>query len=684
MIIVDKTKLTFSQNALRHDRFMKTKALSLCCFMSISLNVNANPLTEDPSPPFTIKTTPLALKQTANTLESNRLIVKLKEDTTTETGEELASRWANESGLSLNYVRNLSFNNARIFEVADTNQVQAAISDIEKRADVEWVEQDKFVQPNFTPNDELFEFMWHLNDPVTGIQVENAWDIATGEGVIVAVIDTGFTNHVDLQDNLISQGFDFISDPFIAVDGDGRDDNAFDEGDADPNNVCGTGANNQSSWHGSHVSGTISALTDNDIGVAGVAFNAQILPVRALGRCGGLSSDIADAIVWSSGGSIDGVPDNPTPAQVINLSLGGNGPCSRVSQDAVDTARANGSTLVIAAGNSAADVENFDPASCDGVVSVAATDRQGDRAFYSNFGDEVDLAAPGGDTTVNNGLDGVLSTVNGGTIEPEEGNDIFVFFQGTSMAAPHVAGVAALLYELDPNLSPDEVEEILTDSTSAFPGTCDECGEGLLNAQAAVELLAEGNNLGDEDAENNEVESEDVTAQFEFSADTFFNTDQADFSIDNTVDDTLVLTLGGVDEEDIENISGGFVFNFTLDEDTSVALQFEANMTLSADYEADDQSQLLMSLDGELIADEDEEALAVLNGDGNGGDEDSTGDLSISSNLGVLEAGDHQIIIGGFNNEKTQTSEETTITLQNIQLDTSGNAPEESSISIEN
>ena len=238
------------------------------------------------------------------------------------------------------------------------------------------------------------------------------------------------------------------------------------------------------------MAGTIAAATNNNLGVAGVAFGAKVLVARVLGKCGGYTSDIIDAIVWSSGGSVSGVPDNPNPAQVINLSLGGSGSCGSAMQNAINTARSNGTTVVIAAGNSNADAVDFSPANCNGVVTVAANDRQGNRASYSNYGSTVEVTAPGGET--NTTANGVLSTLNSGTQGPD--GETYRHYQGTSMAAPHVAGVAALLYQASPSITPDEVADILQRTARPLPGSCSGgCGAGIVDARAALDAVSSGN-----------------------------------------------------------------------------------------------------------------------------------------------------------------------------------------------
>ncbi|MGY0197341.1 S8 family serine peptidase [Leptothrix sp. BB-4] len=249
---------------------------------------------------------------------------------------------------------------------------------------------------------------------------------------------------------------------------------------------CGEGVKGgDSRWHGTHVAGTIAASTHNGIGVAGVAPGARILPVRVMGRCGGYTSDILDAIVWATGGTVAGVPVNPNPAQVLNLSLGGAGLCDLSWQNALNIARSNGAVVVVSAGNASVDAARFTPASCKGVVSVAATGGFGARASYSNFGASVTLAAPGGD-----GDFGVLSTLNTGTTTPKA--DTYGTRRGTSMAAPHVAGVVALMRGRNPSLTPDQIEALLKSgaATHGFPFGCSQCGSGIVDARRAIEAAA--------------------------------------------------------------------------------------------------------------------------------------------------------------------------------------------------
>lgn len=350
---------------------------------------------------------------------------------------------------------------------------------------IEYAEPDRMMTRQALPTDPRFGEQWHYHEAAGGIDLPSAWDHATGAGVVVAVLDTGVRPHAELRPNLLP-GYDFIHTGFVANDGDGRDPDASDPGDAVRAGECGGGQpwyDEPSSWHGTHVAGTVAAAADG-VGVVGVAYRAKLLPVRVLGRCGGYTSDIAEAIVWAAGGNIANVPANPTPARVINLSLGGPGACDQTTQAAIDQARGLGAVVVVAAGNSTQDVSGYSPANCRGVVTVGATTRTGGRAYYSNFGATLTLSAPGGEVIYQES-NGVLSTLNTGQDAPA--GDTHSYYQGTSMAAPHVAGVAALVLERAPTLTPDAVAALLVNTARAFPVECGACGKGIVNARAAVE-----------------------------------------------------------------------------------------------------------------------------------------------------------------------------------------------------
>lgn len=350
-------------------------------------------------------------------------------------------------------------------------------------ANIEYAEPDRILRTQLVPNDTSYNAQWDLYEPTAGINAPSAWDKSTGAGVTVAVVDTGYRPHADLAANIVA-GYDFIVNTAVSNDGNGRDADPSDPGDWTAAGECGTGSSaTNSSWHGTHVAGTIAAVSNNATGVTGIAYGAKVMPVRVLGKCGGYTSDIADGVIWASGGTVAGVPNTATPARVINMSLGGSGACDTTMQNAISTARSRGTVVVVAAGNSNGDAANFFPASCAGVVAVAAVGRSGGKAYYSNFGSVVDVAAPGGDMSVS-GTDGILSTLNSGSTTP--GADSYAYYQGTSMATPHVAAVAALMLAKNPALTPDQVESLLKSTARAFPAACSQCGAGIIDANAAV------------------------------------------------------------------------------------------------------------------------------------------------------------------------------------------------------
>lgn len=379
----------------------------------------------------------------------------------------------------------------RANQALSRDQAEALMRRIAADPSVEYVEPDLIMKALLTPNDTRYNEQWHYADSAVGARLASAWDRSTGNGVVVAVIDSGQLAHTDLSANLLP-GYDFVSSTTSGNGGSG-DGNGRDSDPTDASNV----------QHGTHVAGTIAAVTNNNAGVAGVAFNAKVVHARVLGNGGyGSTSDIADAIVWASGGTVSGVPANANPAEVINLSLGGSGSCSTTYSTAINSAVGRGSAVVIAAGNSNNNVSGFTPANCPNVITVGASDINGNRAWYSNYGTGIDIVAPGGETcspsveflalgesvtgkcTQNHPANGVLSTV---------ASNGYAFYQGTSMASPHVAGVVALMQAASPTpKTPAELQTILANTarpiTSAkCPGGC---GPGLIDADAAVAAAA--------------------------------------------------------------------------------------------------------------------------------------------------------------------------------------------------
>lgn len=355
-----------------------------------------------------------------------------------------------------------------------------AIKALQRRDDVVHASPNYRRTINVVPADEFVGLQWHY----PAISLPAAWDLSQGSaGVIVGVIDTGvLLDHPDFAGKL-TPGYDFISSAFNANDGDGIDPNPNDPGD-----LINGGS---SSFHGTHVAGTVGAATDNTTGVAGAGWNVRIMPLRALGRQGGSEFDITQAVRYAAGLANDSGTVPAEPADIINLSLGGPG-FSQSSQDLYNQVRAEGVIVVAAAGNSSTDVPSF-PAAYDGVISVSAVDINQRLASYSNFGSTIDLAAPGGSTNTDvNGDgfgDGVLSAI-GDDSGPGATQFTYAFLQGTSMAAPHVAGVVALMRSVFPGLSPSQLDSLIvagaiSDDLGAS-GRDDLFGHGLINAFAAV------------------------------------------------------------------------------------------------------------------------------------------------------------------------------------------------------
>ncbi|MFG2740024.1 S8 family serine peptidase [Streptomyces chartreusis] len=437
---------------------------------------------------------PAAQTEAAPGTPAERLIVGYKsgaaEAKSNKAAEADAAAKGKEAGEDLDFNRRLG-SGAALVDLGG-NLSRTDVSDVvaEYRADpqVAYVVPDRLNKPLATPNDTEYSKQWDLFETTAGMNVPGAWDIATGSGVTVAVIDTGYVTHSDLGANIVA-GYDFISDATVGNDGNGRDSNPADPGDWTAANECASGDPAYgSSWHGTHVAGTIAAVTNNGKGVAGIAYGAKVSPLRVLGKCGGYDSDIIDAITWASGGTVSGVPANANVAKVINMSLGGGGACSTATQSAINAAVNRGTTVVVAAGNSNANASGYSPASCANVISVAAADRQGNRSYYSNYGTVVDIAAPGGETN-SVAANGILSTLNSGAQGPSTEN--YDYYQGTSMAAPHVAGLAALMKSANPALTPAQIESAIKTNSRALPGTCSGgCGAGLADAAKTVQAVS--------------------------------------------------------------------------------------------------------------------------------------------------------------------------------------------------
>ena len=415
---------------------------------------------------------------------------------------------------TLSHVRRLGTRADEVRVDRELDSVEAArfMREVASDPNVQYIEPVRYYRAYQDANDPEYRRQWHLLDSAAGARVAPAWGTSDGDGVVVAVVDTGIVAHRDLDANVLP-GYDMISSVNghsasvcgrigltagcgRSDDGDGRDANPTDASD---------------NLHGVHVAGAVAAVTNNGIGVAGVAPRAGIVPIRVLGKDGlGSNADIADAIVWAAGLQVGNLPLNRNPAEVINLSLGGESPCSAADQDAINLALRAGAIVVVAAGNDNIDVSLASPANCAGVIAVASSNARGARAIYSNYGNGIDITAPGGETwSCSNGYfplglrpsqwtsrlcgtqlrheeQGVLSTVGGNG---------YGFNAGTSMAAPHVAGIVALMQAAAPTpLTSAQVQTILSQTARPIaaancPGGC---GPGLVDAAAAVTRAAGG------------------------------------------------------------------------------------------------------------------------------------------------------------------------------------------------
>ena len=404
---------------------------------------------------------------------------------------------------------------------------EALAARLARDADVEYAVPDRIKKISALPNDPLYGFQWYLQAPDTtrlaATNAQAAWDVTSGSSaVIVAVVDSGVRlDHEDLAPRLVA-GYDFITDNLNANDNqNGRDPDPSDPGDyvslADRNNpalvaLCGTLSTQGSSWHGTQVAGILAAETNNSRGIAGMGGATRIQPIRVLGKCGGFDSDIIAGMRWAAGLAVPGVPSNPTPARVINLSLAGAGSCSAAYRSAIAEIRAAGTLIVAAAGNESGAVD--EPANCPGVLAVAGIRHAGTKVGYSSHGVEVGISAPAGNcVNIQLGqpcLFPLVTLTNQGSTSPTSNTytgtgDSTV---GTSFATPLVAGTAALMLAANPGLAEADVARFIKSSATPFPldsalptcpitsadGQCNctttTCGAGMLNTAGAVSAAA--------------------------------------------------------------------------------------------------------------------------------------------------------------------------------------------------
>ncbi|WP_415904907.1 S8 family serine peptidase [Neptuniibacter sp. QD48_55] len=428
-----------------------------------------------------LSSSPMYLYATPSATGTDQLIVKF--DDQFANGRFEADRLSQAAGVPMSFLRETA-NGRLIFqldELKSPNQAKGLAKALSKIEGISHAEPDIHMVPFALPNDPLLQdYQWHYFGPNSspsepgGLNATQAWENlnSSDQKAVVAILDTGSTDHSDLNANTIP-GYDMISSVDIANDGNGRDSDPSDPGD-------NTDPAQSSSWHGTHVAGTVGAVTNNGNGLAGVGYDrVQLMHVRVLGVGGGTYSDISDAIYWAT--------DNG--ANVINMSLGGNSSCDPNSsmQAAINYAVSNNVSVVVSAGNSNTNTANFTPASCSNVINVAAVNRNGGKANYSNYGDLVDIAAPGGEGSTSTSTY-VISTHNDGVTGP--GNERYVGMAGTSMAAPHISGLVALLYSENTAITPMEVEQLIKENARSFPATCNSCGTGIADAYLAMQALS--------------------------------------------------------------------------------------------------------------------------------------------------------------------------------------------------
>ncbi|HEX3140726.1 MAG TPA: S8 family peptidase [Rhizobacter sp.] len=403
--------------------------------------------------------------------------------------------------------QHLSF--GRMLSRADAEQMAAQLRE---QPEVEWVVANERERRLDVPNDPLYlpardsSGQWWLypnSAASAGVPgIETAWLTETGQAsAIVAVLDTGITAHSELNGRLLP-GYDFVSDVEYANDGGGRDADPTDPGDwvdaADLARPEFAGCTEQDSyWHGTVISGLLAARTNNSLGVAGISWNGRVLPVRVAGKCGATVADIVDGMRWAAGLEVQGVPRNPNPARVINISFGGSAACNPLYQSTIDELASIGAVVVAAAGNEAGAPTR--PASCKGVVGVAGLRRDGLKASYSNFGNQIVVSTVAGDPASD---DGLLTVWNEGLREPQAEGYANVF--GTSFAAPIVSGIASLMLSVNPRLTVGQVIEGLRAGARPHvvkPGlplcsvqapsncvcTTSTCGAGIADAPGALQ-----------------------------------------------------------------------------------------------------------------------------------------------------------------------------------------------------
>jgi serine protease len=467
--------------------------------------------------------TQLVVKEKSSGLKAQSVAA---DGTATHADVATVQRWSAAAQLPMTYKRPMS-GGAHVVtlpKVMTFDDAQTVAQRMEASGEFEYVSPDRIMRPMALATDPLFGQQWNLMPPSAsapgGANVTVAWDTTSGVNTIgVGIVDTGIrADHADFVGLNFGTGRNFVSNSALTGSSDPKTGNTIPSGfvnnganntltNTDPSDpgdwvsstdassyptFCGSSASN-SSWHGTFVAGQIGAQR-NSIGIAGMAPGVRVQMARALGKCGGATSDIMDAMTWLSGGSVPGVTSNPTPVKVINMSLGGSGSCSTLEQSRITAARALGVTIVVATGNEAGPVDA--PANCTGTIAVTAHSLEGDNAFYANVGAQTTISAPGGGsgTVIAGSGSKIVSLSNSGTTAPVASptGDAYARDIGTSMATPHVAATAALMLSVQPALTPDNITAIIKQSARPFvAGTycathAGVCGAGTLDAGAAL------------------------------------------------------------------------------------------------------------------------------------------------------------------------------------------------------
>lgn len=431
----------------------------------------------------------LATEQPKSAMETNRIIVKLKKDTPQEKKtlvQEVnkASEQATKENKVKEAVVKKTNTGAQVIqtEMMNTKEQKEVLQQLRQCKEVAYVEADQWMEKQATSSDlasiiqrhdKIRQYQWHL----AACHIPEVWKEGyTGKGITVGINDSGYAGHSQVDGNYLG-GYDFISQAKVARDHSGRDANPNDEGDWIYNQA---GKFIPSSWHGTHVAGLVAAPGKAENSLTGVAFQAKFTMGRSLGAGGGYMSDIADAFAWLGGLEVAGVPKNTHPAQVINASLGSKpypskAPISRTYQETFERLYNKGVVVVVAAGNDAVNANRVIPANTPHAIVVGSFDAQRKRSSFSNWGEVVDVYAPG---TM------LLSSVNTGSRTKEQ--EAEGFMSGTSMAAPVVSGVVALMLEKNPKLRPTQVEMILRDTAKNVIDPSTRTMMKQIDAQAAI------------------------------------------------------------------------------------------------------------------------------------------------------------------------------------------------------